>query len=121
MTISGMYVDTSGFERFLNRLVDDTTMLRIHQMIARRCDPYVPYDTGRLSQSGLANVSAQGIKYLPFYSYEQYCGVNFHHKTEHHPKATAYWDKVMMQERGDEVKQEIQEILARRARELNGE
>ena len=110
----------ANFEDFIASLVDDTTKLRINQMLAKRCDQYVPYNTGRLSQSGLTNVTPEGITYDVPYAEEQYYGIGIRHNLEHHPKATAFWDRAMMQEQGDEVAQDIVEIIQRRAKELYG-
>ena len=38
--------------------------------------------------------------------------------TDYHPRATAHWDKVMLQEKGDEFNAQVEQILIRRAREL---
>jgi len=118
---SNVSVDISGVEDLINNLFDDTTMYRIHQALAKRCDPYVPYRTGALAQSGLDNVSAQGVTYTAPYAEKVYYGVGVSFNPEYHPKATALWDKVMMQEQGEEFCKECQEIVERRARELNGE
>ena len=113
-------IDTSQIENLVNYLFNNETLLEINKMIAEKCDPYVPYNTGRLAESGKSNVTPKGIHYNVPYAEEQYFGIGINHNLEHHPKATAFWDKVMMQEHSDEVRQEITEILSRRARELYG-
>jgi hypothetical protein len=102
---------------------DDVTMLEINNTFAKRCDPYVPFLEGPLSQSGLAQVTPQFVEYgnsnVP-YAHYQYVGENFNHTLDYHPKATAYWDKAMMREQGDAFCKEVEEILTRRAKEIYG-
>lgn len=40
--------------------------------------------------------------------------------TDYHPRATAHWDEVMMQEKRDEFNAQVEQILIRRANELWG-
>lgn len=47
-------------------------------------------------------------------------GRAINYNTEKHPKATAYWDKVMMQEQGEVFEKDVENILVRRAKELYG-
>lgn len=102
---------------------DDATMLEIANLFAKMCDPYVPFLEGPLSQSGLAQVQPGLVTYgndaVP-YAHYQYVGVNFNHTLDYHPRATAYWDKVMMQEKGDEFNKQAEQILVRRAKEIYG-
>lgn len=99
---------------------DDPTMLEIHNLLAKKCDPYVPFLEGPLSQSGLAQVTPDYVQYgngvVP-YAHYQYVGENFNHTLDYHPRATAFWDKVMMQEKGEEFCKEIEDILTRRMNE----
>ena len=117
-------VDISGIENhFVDLCKDKQTMLEIHNTLAAECDPYVPMLNGQLHESGLANVTAEHVEYgnsnVPDARY-QYYGVEFNHTVEHHPKATALWDEVMMQERGDIFSEKVREILVRRYKELYG-
>lgn len=113
-------VDNLAIKYTLDQLIDDKTMLAIHNTFAKMCDPYVPMLEGPLHESGLAGVTPHYVEYNVPYAHYQYVGENFNHTTEHHPKATAFWDKVMMSEKGDEFRQEVEQILLRRAKELYG-
>lgn len=113
-------VNNMAIKYTLDALIDDTTMLAIHNTFAKMCDPYVPMLNGPLHESGLAGVTAQGVEYNVPYAHYQYVGENFNHTTEFHPKATAFWDEVMMQEKGEEFSKEVEAILLRRAKELYG-
>ncbi len=119
-------VDISGIEdRFTDLCKDNTTRLEINNKFVEFCDPYVPMLNGPLSESAFAQVTPERIKYggagtgVPYARY-QYYGVNFNHTVEWHPKATALWDKAMMQERGEEFAEEVRNILVRRYKELYG-
>lgn len=102
----------------IEALIDDTTMLEIHNLFAKMCDPYVPFLEGPLSQT--IEVSPKSVKYVQPYARYQYYGVGFNHTKDYHPQSTALWDKVMMSEHGEEFVEQVKEILARRARELYG-
>lgn len=116
-------IDDMKLKVLLNGLIDDTTMLEIHNLFAKMCDPYVPFLEGPLSQSALAQVTPEYVQYgnetVP-YAHYQYVGENFNHTLDYHPKATAFWDKVMMTEKGEEFTEQVKDILTRRARELYG-
>lgn len=76
-------------------------------------DPYVPYDTGKLSGEVdfAQTTSGPAIIYTAPYARKQYYGEEFHHNTEHHPLATAHWDKVAMQTKRDEFNKEVERIV----------
>lgn len=116
----------------VDNLINEETMLAIHNVFAKMCDEYVPFLEGPLSQSALAQVSAEFVRYggssftsqqrpdgVPYGRY-QYYGEGFNHTTDYHPKATAFWDKAMMAEKKDEFEQQVKAILVRRAKELYG-
>lgn len=115
-------IDDQGLEKYLEQdleaLFDSDTMLKMHQLLADKCDPYVPYLTGDLSKKVI--VSPQSVTYTQPYAQKQYYGLEFNHTLDVHPLATALWDKVMMQNQGDEFLAGVKEILIRRAKELYG-
>ena len=113
-----VHINDSAILDKLDNLVDDTIMLEIHNTFAKMCDPYVPFLEGPLSQT--IEVSPKSVKYVQPYARYQYYGTEFNHTLDYHPQATALWDKVMMSEHGEEFVEEVQNILARRARELYG-
>ena len=86
-----------------------TTMLAIHNTLAKRCDPYVPFLEGPLSQTAV--VSARGVRYIQPYARRQYYGDNFNHTLEFHPLASARWDEAMLRDHGEEFNKEVEEIL----------
>lgn len=106
--------------RLTNICHDDKTMLEIHNLFAKMCDPYVPYLNGPLSLSGMANVTSDGVRYTTPYAHYQYTGIYFNHTIEVHPLASALWDKAMMRDKGDLFVETVRRILVRRAKELYG-
>ena len=116
-------VDDSRLPERVDRLLDEKTMLQIHNLFAKMCDPYVPFLEGPLSQSALAQVTPDYVQYgngsVP-YAHYQYYGTEFNHTLDYHPKATALWDKVMMSEQGELFIRQVKKILERRAKELYG-
>jgi len=86
-----------------------TTMLAIHNTLAKMCDPYVPFLEGPLSQTAV--VSPTGVTYIQPYARYQYYGDDFNHTTEYHPLASARWNEAMMRDRGDEFVKEVEDIL----------
>ena len=106
--------DLQGVVDNLENVVhDDETMLLVHARYSQILDPYVPYDTGYLSQ-GSVEIEPDGVVYTADYAWRQYYGENFNHKTEVHPLATAFWDKVAMQTYLDTFAEDVKEILVRR-------
>ncbi len=111
-------VDIDALGQKVENLIDDKTMLEVHNLYAKMIDPWVPYLEGPLSQT--LNITPEYVEYLVPYAHRQYTGDNFNHTIEHHPLASARWDKVAMQTELDSFKKQVEEILERRARELYG-
>ena len=88
---------------------DPRIKLAIHNTLAKRCDPYVPFLNGPLSQT--VRVDAEGAHYGVIYAQYQYYGVNFRHTLEYHPLASAKWNEAMMRDHGEEFKLEVKELI----------
>lgn len=99
---------------------DDATMIEVHNLFAKMCNPYVPFLEGMLSQSGLAHVTAEGVEYNVPYAHYQYNGTEFNHTLDYHPLASAEWDKAMLQDHKKEFEEQVKRILIRRAKQLYG-
>lgn len=119
-------IDDEAIERKLGVLLDDKTNLEIQNTLARFCNDYVPFLEGPLSQT--IEVTPDGVTYTQPYSHYQYY---LHDMNEdlagttnrtrvYHPKATSFWDKAMMMEKGEVFMEEVKRILIRRANELYG-
>ncbi len=101
----------------LAEINNPTTMLAIYNTLAKRCDPYVPFLEGPLSQT--VQVSEKGVRYTQPYARKQYFGDNFNHTKDYHPLASARWDEAMMRDHGEEFTQEVTEIIKRRMEETS--
>lgn len=137
------------FVKDLNFDADATTMLALHNMYARRLEPYVPFLSGTLNNS--VKVTSKYILYPGPYAHYMYEGIvygpNFPIKKggviigwkspkgkgvkkptsreivytkSFHPLATAHWDKVAMQSQLDPFIAEVRIYLLRRFAEKNG-
>lgn len=110
-------VNIDGISKYLEDIINDgETMLEINNLLAKECDPYVPFLEGPLSQTNI--VTPEGVTYIQPYARYQYYGTEFNHTLDYHPKASAEWDKAMMAERGEEFSHGVAEIIARRASQL---
>ena len=85
------------------------TMVAIYNTLAKRCDPYVPFLEGPLSQT--VEITPRGVRYTQPYARYQYYGDNFKHTLDYHPLASARWDKAMLRDHGDEFRDEIKQII----------
>ena len=102
----------------ISKLLDDSTRLEIHNLFAKMMDPYVPFLEGPLSPT--AEVTPQDVRYTQPYAHYQYTGSHFNFTTDYHQLATAYWDKAMMRDKGEEFVEQVRQIIARKAKELYG-
>lgn len=104
--------------RKLAQVNNRTTMLAIYNTLAKRCDPYVPFLNGPLSQTHVIN--SDGVTYIQPYARYQYYGENFNHTLEFHPLASAKWNEAMMRDHGDEFNQEVKDIIKWRIKQADG-
>lgn len=111
-------IDDKALEDKLRNLCDSNTMLEIHNLLAKYCDPYVPFLEGPLSQT--IEVTSNYVRYTQPYAHRQYYGTEFNHTLDYHPLASAKWDEAMLRDRRDEFLMDVKEILVRRAKELYG-
>lgn len=111
-------LNDQALQNKINNLCDDATMLEIHNLLAKMCDPYVPFLEGPLSQT--IEVTSEYVRYTQPYAHYQYTGDNFNFTKEKHPLASARWDEAMLRDHKDEFLAGVKEILVRRARELYG-
>lgn len=140
-------VDASEFgKKFSKLLTDDKTMLAVHSLLFKMQTPYVPFDTGTLSQN--VEVTAKHVKYKQPYAHYMYEGVVYgpnipiiqngvvvgffsrpgvkktptgkyiNYDKSHHPLATSHWDMVMLANEGDAFQRQVEKILERNAKKL---
>ena len=126
--------------RFEKVAKDPTVKLAMHNALAKEMNPYVPMQTGVLSQS--IEITPDYVRYIQPYAHYQYTGIVYgpnypitengvitgwfsppgkgskhptgepiQYSTEMHPLATHHWDKAMLRDRGKEFKNQIESIL----------
>lgn len=140
-------VDASKFAiRFSQLLTNKETMTAVHNLLFKMETPYVPFDTGTLSQS--VEVNEKHVKYKQPYAHYMYEGIVYgpnipiiedgkvvgfysrpgvkktptgeyiNYDTSHHARATHHWDQAMLQTEGDSFRAQIEKILERMAKKL---
>lgn len=92
--------------------VGPAAMYEMHNLLAKMCDPYVPFLNGPLSQTNV--VSTTGVRYIQPYARYQYYGTHFNHTKDFHPLASAKWDEAMLRDKGKLFDAYIAEIITRR-------
>jgi len=143
------HISLQKIEKNVSRLLrDDTTMLEIHNLFAKMCEPYVPMEEGTLSQQ--IEVLPEGVHYTVPYAHYQYIGLIYgpnipivedgvvvgwfsppgqkkhptgrriSYSNQMHPLASREWDKAMIRDKKDEFLTQVHSILVRRYRELYG-
>ena len=128
-------------------LNNPTTMLTIHENLAKRCDPYVPMQEGTLAQT--VTITPREVRYTQPYARYQYYGEIYgpnipikengeiigwfsppgqpkhptgrqmQHSTEKHPLASSKWDEAMLRDHGEEFYKEVEDILKWRWKHVN--
>lgn len=111
-------IDDKKLKQKINNLLDDKTMLEIHNLLAKYCFDYVPFLEGELSQT--TEITPRYVRYTQPYAHYQYTGVGFNFTRDYHPLASAYWDQAMMAAKGEEFIKEVKRVLLRRAKEYYG-
>lgn len=97
----------------INRIVNNKDVgLFTAETCARYMNPYVPMDTGMLSQNYITE--PWKVTYTQPYARYQFLGTEFNHNLEHHPLATARWDQATQASKSMEIAMEIEEYIRRR-------
>lgn len=111
-------INDKAIQNKIDNLIDDGTMVAIHNLFAKIVNPWVPMLEGPLSQNLV--ITPQYVRYLQPYANYQYWGIGFNHTLEPHEKASAMWDQVAMETEMEKFEQGVKDILERRAKELYG-
>lgn len=102
-------------ERRISSLVNEPDfMTQVHMQFRAMCSPYVPYLEGHLNDT--TEITPEYVRWYQPYAHYQYEGVSvngnaFNYTKEQHPLATSHWDRVMMQDKGDEFVKRIQDMV----------
>ena len=142
-------INENAIQHKIESLIDEKTMLEVHNKFAQFCDEYVPMQEGVLAQT--IQVTPEYVRYTQPYSHYMYVGEIYGpniptkdkngnitgwfsrkgqkkqptgrqmtFSAEKHQRASKEWDKAMMAERGQDFTEAVKEILVQRARELYG-
>lgn len=76
---------------------------------ARYMNPFVPMQTGVLSQTYETGCDELGgfVRYTQPYAHKQFNGDSFNFSKEQHPLATSHWDKAMLAVNGEKLASEV--------------
>ena len=134
-------VNVTKIQTFFAGLNDDAEIkLLVHNAFAKELNPYVPMQTGVLSQTPI--ITDKGVTYTQPYAHYQYTGIVYgpnipviengtvtgwfsppgkgskhptgrqiNYSTELHPLATHHWDEARMRDRGSEFTKEVEKII----------
>lgn len=94
-----------------SRLFDRGAKLYANTRLRAYCDPYVAFDTGNLSSN--VTVTDEAVIYESPYAIYPYKGKNMNFTKDHHPLATAEWNKAMAVAKGQQLADDIQKYIER--------
>lgn len=140
-------IDSKKIHDKLDQIVNDKqTMLACHNLLFKMMTPYVPFDTGLLSQD--VEVTENYVRYKQPYAHYMYEGLVYgpnipivqngvvvgffsrpgikksltgayiNYDKTHHPLATRHWDEAMMRVQGDSFRAQTKKILERMAKKV---
>lgn len=105
-------VDTSGVSKKVDRICrHEGVGIYAAETLARLMTPYVPMDTGTLSQS--YTTTPYKVIYNQPYAHRLYEGDGFNFSREKHPLATAHWDEAVKTAKGKQLADEITKYIRR--------
>jgi len=76
---------------------------------------FVPFDTGKLASSAITEGDKGRVTYTAPYARFCYYGESKNFCREKHPKAGAFWDRLMMQVHGRELHSRVNNFIKNRA------
>lgn len=76
---------------------------------AKEMNPYVPMDTGMLSQNYITEPFK--VTYTSVYAHRQFNGDGFNFSKEMHPLATSHWDKAMVSAKKTKIAKEVTDYI----------
>lgn len=112
MSKSGVTIRTDvDLNRSCNARLNEKAKLFAANEAFRLMTPYVPMDTGMLSQT--VDVRPGEVHYKVPYANKQYNGENFNFSKEKHSLATARWDEAMTAARGEDLARAVNAYIKR--------
>lgn len=105
-------VDISGIPKKVDRICRHNGLgIYAAETFARLMVPYVPMDTGTLSQS--YTTEPRKVIYNQPYAHRLYEGEGFNFSKEKHPLATAHWDEAAKAAKGKQFADELAKYIRR--------
>lgn len=111
-TDKGKYI-----QRLRHAIDAPQTRTQVAEVLRDISDPYVPYDTGKLSQNVLVN--EHGVTYQQSYARRVFYGDYINFKKQKHPLATARWTDVAIANHGEEFDARVSEIIKEAIKDAN--
>lgn len=103
-------VDISGASKKAEKICRNERIgIFAAETFARLMTPYVPMDTGTLSQS--YTTEPRKVIYNQPYAHRLYEGKGFNFSKEKHPLATAHWDEAAKAAKGKQLADEISNYI----------
>lgn len=103
-------VSFKNYNNILKRIIDNQrAKLFLAETCARYFNPYVPMQTGTLSQT--YETEPGKIIYDQPYADRIYNGHEFNFSKEKHPQASAEWDKPAMSAHRNQIAKEVQAFI----------
>lgn len=105
---------------------DETFRLALHNRLAQRCDKYVPFLEGPLSQT--VEIMPEYVRYHTPYAHRQYylhdmwadLNGETNRTRDYHPQATSFWDQAMFNLEGDAFMDDVKDLILWRYNQLYG-
>lgn len=111
MSVSVKLVDFD-VNKTLKRLINnDKVGLFMAETCARYMNPYIPMETGMLSQNYITE--PWEVTYTQPYAHTMLEGDGFNFSKEQHPLATAHWDEATQKAKSTQIAKEIQSFIER--------
>lgn len=105
-------VDIPNISGISKRLFTPDVKKYAHTRLHAYCDPYVPMDTGALSQT--VNITEDYVHYKVPYAHRVHEGNGMHFSTDKHPLATSHWEKAAMTAKGQQLADDIAAYIKRK-------
>lgn len=112
MKITVKEVTIENQQKTMQRILGDNIKVYANTRLHAYCDPYVPMDTGMLSQT--VDITKDYVHYKVPYARRMYDGDGLNFSKDKHRLATAHWDKAMAVAKGQQLADDITAYIKRR-------
>lgn len=102
----------SSASQIKNRIFSSDVMKYANTRLHVYCDPYVPMDSGALSQD--VQITDEYVLYKVPYAHRIHEGKNMNFSKDKHPLATSNWEEAMATAKGQQLADDISEYIKRK-------